>query len=78
MPELSDDPIGPAVDLRAVTPGADYLNPAPRALLVTAAGDLAVECPGALPAFTVAAGQILPMRPTRVLGTTTASVLALY
>ena len=78
MIKVATDDDSPAIDLRAVIPSTEPLNPTPRALLVTGAGNLFLSAPSDLPALPVNEGQLVPVRPLRVLPATTATVIALY
>lgn len=76
--EPSDD-TAPARDLDTITPSTEELNPRPRALWITTAGVLQVSTEtGDLPQMSAAAGWLIPLRATRILPSTTATVVALY
>jgi hypothetical protein len=71
----------PADRHMAITPNdATVLDPIPRALKVTVAGNLAIaDADGTAITYTVTAGDIIPFRATKVLLTgTTATVVAWY
>jgi hypothetical protein len=78
MPTPNPNDLGGAHDLRILTPGTAYLNPAPRALFIASDGVLKWEGTGPLPDFPVTAGTLVLARPTRLLTGTTATVVALY
>lgn len=75
---------GPAGTFKAVVPGDNLITPTPRALYVGTTGDVHVksanDVDGATVVFVgVVAGTILPIRPGKVLGATTADdIVALY
>lgn len=72
--------VGSATDAFTVTPSDDDdLSQVPRALYVGGEGDVTVQFPsGTFTFVSVAAGTLLPIRPLRVLESTTATdILAL-
>ena len=81
-PSIAPVDTHPALDCRAITPGPAALNPTPRALYFATGGNVVVQSAGADAATTatvpVNGGQILPLRPLRILVGTTATVIALY
>ena len=71
----------PADRHAAITPSdSTVLNPIPRALKVTVAGNLAIaDADGTAVTYPVFAGDVIPFRATKVLSTgTTATVVAWY
>lgn len=76
-----DNNPNPADRHMAITPNdATVLDPIPRALKVTVAGNLAIaDADGTAITYAVAVGDIIPFRATKVLSTgTTATVVAWY
>lgn len=73
-----DQAITPSLHFNEVTPGSAQLATLPKGLLILTDGDLSVESGDAVVVtWPVVAGQVIPIRPYKVLAATTARVLAL-
>ncbi|MEM7722477.1 MAG: hypothetical protein AAF376_08890 [Pseudomonadota bacterium] len=77
-PKLNPNDTEPANDLRVITPSNDPLSVVPRALYCSVAGNLNITCPDETGLFPVSAGNIYPIRPTKILPDTTAVMVAVY
>jgi len=77
---LAPGTTSPGIGAFAITPGASALSIIPRALYVGTGGNVVVTIGGSSVTFSnVPGGTILPIRPTHVTGTTTASnIVGIY
>lgn len=76
---LNNNPRNPATRWLEITPADANLDPIPRALRVTVAGDLVIRGDdGHDETIPVDANETLPFSPTQVRAATTATVVGLY